>query len=477
MQEDLPLDDQDGIGRRDLVEHLLSRRLRQELQPVRGACAGQIQLDHAAPGAGRRVHHHRAGDGQRAGEATHRPADQALADVTGLGVAVEDGVDHVVVGAGADRVVGGVADDLPPGQVEQGLGPVGGGGEQGGQRLGQPLQRALGHGGGHLHVGPVGAHAHEQVGSGAGPQLAGPVGEALGGGVGYVLGQRADDQLDVVLQLVGLQHDPAQPGSRGLVIGAHHPEDGPVQQGLVGADEPVDEVEQRLGVVGDPGPVAVALGQVLSPDGGAVGGLPPEPAAVHGRRHAPPDDGVLEAELGQDLGHLGDVAEHVGQVADVHGPPEGRGPSEAQLQVADQGLARHQELVGQGVPRAHGQATGRGQATQGGFGLGADLEVVVDHRHLAVEQEVPERGVGLEPGEEVVEQVDQLQPEPLERGVPLPVPVRVGDDRHGARHALRVRPWPNPAPDGSRLGGMRRSRNPASDESLSHKPSTWIRRC
>ena len=207
----------------------------------------------------------------------------------------------------------------------------------------------------------------------------------------------------------------------------------------MGADEAVDQVEQGLGVVGHPGPVAVALRQVLGPDGRPVRGFPPEPAAVDGRGHPSPHDGVGEAELGQDLGHLGDVAEHVGQVADVHRPAEGPRPAQTELEVADQRLTGDEELVGQGVPGAHGQAPRGGQAAQGLLGLGSDLEVVVDHGHLAVEQEVAERRVRLEPGEEVVEQVDQLQPEALERGVPLPVPVRVRNHRHRARHARRVR--------------------------------------
>ena len=67
-------------------------------------------------------------------------------------------------------------------------------------------------------------------------------------------------------------------------------------------------------------------------------------------------------------------------------------------------------------------------ARRRGLGLGAHREVVVDHRHLPVEQEVGVGRVGLELGEQLVEQVDQPQPERLERRVPLPVPVGVGDD-------------------------------------------------
>jgi hypothetical protein len=56
---------------------------------------------------------------------------------------------------------------------------------------------------------------------------------------------------------------------------------------------------------------------------------------------------VLEAEQAEDLRHLRHVTEHVGQVADVHRAPELGGACDARLQVADDGLARHEELVGQ----------------------------------------------------------------------------------------------------------------------------------
>ena len=86
-----------------------------------------------------------------------------------------------------------------------------------------------------------------------------------------------------------------------------------------------------LGVVGECGTVAVAGGEVLGPHGGAVGCLPEEPGLGDRRGHAPPDHGVGEPGQPEDLGHLCDVAEHVGQVADGHGAAEGRmhgrGPS------------------------------------------------------------------------------------------------------------------------------------------------------
>ncbi len=93
----------------------------------------------------------------------------------------------------------------------------------------------------------------------------------------------------------------------------------------------------------------------------------------------------------------------------------------------------------------HGEpAVGR-EATETPLRLGPDREVVVDHRHLPVEQEVGIRRVGLEPGEEVVEQLDQPEPERLERRVPLAIPVGVRDDRHAPRHVATVPIPPSPS--------------------------------
>ena len=119
-------------------------------------------------------------------------------------------------------------------------------------------------------------------------------------------------------------------------------------------------------------------------------------------------------------------------------PPNAGGALEAELEVADDRLAGDEELVHEDVPGPHGEPAGGREAAEALLGLGPDREVVVDHRHLPVEQEVGVRRVGLEPGEQVVEQVDQPQPEGLERRVPLAIPVGVRNDRHSPRHAVTV---------------------------------------
>ena len=199
-------------------------------------------------------------------------------------------------------------------------------------------------------------------------------------------------------------------------------------------------VDQLLGVAGQDRPVAVAGCEVRRPHAAAVGRLPPERRRVDRLGHPPPHDGVVEAELRQQLRHLGNVAEHVGQVADLHRTAEAGGPVEAELEVTDHGLARHEELVHEDVPGAHRDASGGGQAAQHRLGLGPDGEVVVDDRHLPVQHEVGVGGVGGHRRQQAVEQVDELHAEGLERPVPLPVPVGVGDDVHGPGHGISLAP-------------------------------------
>jgi hypothetical protein len=147
---------------------------------------------------------------------------------------------------------------------------------------------------------------------------------------------------------------------------------------------------------------------------------------------------VIHAGQAQELGHLGHVAEHVGQVAHLHGPAQGGGPPEPELQVADDRLPRDEELVHEDVPGAEGHPAGGVESAQGVGRLGPHGQVVIDHGHLPVEQEVAAGGVGLQRGQQSVEEVDEGQAEGREGGVPLAVPVGVGDDGDGAGRHRRI---------------------------------------
>ena len=393
-----------------------------------GAVGGDDELDDAGPGAGRRVEHGDARVGHGESEGFHRPVGQAGGDGSGLGVPVQHGVDHIVHRAGADGVVRGIAHHLPPGQLQEARGVGRGWLEERGQGLGSPLQLTLRHRALALHVHAIRGDAHEHVGPEPRAQLALDHRQALAGPGGQVLRQRGHLEVEVVLQVVRLGDDPPE-----LRLG--HQVVRPVHAEEVAGDEVPDLVQvvggpahERLGVVGQRGAVAVADRQVLGPHGRSVRRLPDEGVPGHLGRHATPHHGVVEAGEAQDLGHLRNVPEHVGQVADVHDAAERGPPLNAHLQVAHDGLARGEELVHEDVPRAHAQPAGGRQRPQPLLGLGTHLEVVVDDRHLPVEHEVGVAGVLLEEGEQVVDQLDEGEAEVLIGLVPFPVPVRVRND-------------------------------------------------
>ena len=99
-----------------------------------------------------------------------------------------------------------------------------------------------------------------------------------------------------------------------------------------------------------------------------------------------------------------------------------------------------EELVEQDLPRPDRQPPGSHQRDHLVPALGPDLQVVVDRGELPVEGE-PLAGVVLHPVEHLVEQRHQPQPEPLERLVPLPVPVGVRhDDDLGGLISLAASP-------------------------------------
>jgi hypothetical protein len=143
--------------------------------------------------------------------------------------------------------------------------------------------------------------------------------------------------------------------------------------------------------------------------------------------HAAPDDRVLDPEQTQDLRHLRDVAEAVREVADAHRVAEVGCPCHPALEVPHDRLAADEELVDERLPRADREPSGPDVPAQPLLVLRADREVVVDGRELAVEREAVVR-VGVQQLQHLVDDVDERHPERLERAVPLPVPVGVGDE-------------------------------------------------
>jgi hypothetical protein len=148
---------------------------------------------------------------------------------------------------------------------------------------------------------------------------------------------------------------------------------------------------------------------------------------VDGRRNSTPHDRRLDSGEPEDLRHLGDVSEHVGQIADAHRAPEVRRTRKPGFEVPQRRLPVDEELVHQGLPRADRKAPGLDERANALLRLGPDLEIVVDGCQLTVEREAQPL-VRLELREDLVDDVDERDPERLERAIPLAVPVRVWDE-------------------------------------------------
>ncbi len=291
---------------------------------------------------------------------------------------------------------------------------------EGGQRFGVADEDAFGAGHGALDGDAGGDDAGQEVGAGVGAQFALHRGQAVDGRAagGEVLAE-------------GGQAQPGRGDARigGGVVVAVHGQHGPVRvPGAQGLGEGGQPVGQRLGGAAEQvGGVAVPAGQVLGADGAAVRAGPREGGAVDAGGHAAPEAGVLEPGQPEDLRHLGAVAELVGQVADAHRAAERLGAAHAVLEVADEGLARAQELVGEDEPRTGGEAALGDEGLDQRPAPGPHLQVVLQRGELTVHGEAV-GGVGGQGVEDPVERADQSGAEPLEGQVPFAVPVGVRDD-------------------------------------------------
>ena len=222
---------------------------------------------------------------------------------------------------------------------------------------------------------------------------------------------------------------------------------------------PAGAGDEVRGVTRDVTPVRVGAVEVLRAHLRSVGRVPVERGAVDRARYAPPHHRVVQARLHEQLRHVGEVPHPHRRRTSRPTLDLGR-PPEPELQIPDDGLARHHELVHEDHPRADLQPTRVGQRLDARRGRGSHLEVVVDHSGLPVEEEPRVPGIALQEIEELVDEVDELHAVGLERRVPLTVPVGVGNDGdrlgglvHGASLRVgatvagcRMAPWPSPTP-------------------------------
>ncbi len=156
-------------------------------------------------------------------------------------------------------------------------------------------------------------------------------------------------------------------------------------------------------------------------DRAAIGGAP----AQFGRlvADAAPQAGHIHAKAAQNLGYLPDVAEGVWKVADPHAGTKAAAHPLAHQEVAHHRLRADQELVGQDVPGADGQAPLPDVAADVLLPLRPHLQVVLQHDGLPVEHEVAVVGIGIQQRQKLIHHFDQAKAELLEGQVPLAVPM------------------------------------------------------
>ena len=228
---------------------------------------GDAHRQQAAAPRLRRVHdQRRPGRGVHlGGELPHRLPREDVADLARLVIADHHLVDDLVVAARARGVVRAVLHELLPCHPEERVGIPVRRHEQGRQRLRAPLERALRERARLVHVDAVRRHSHEHVGARPRSQLAPHRRQSVSGLLGEVLGERGDDEPVLVLDLIRLRDDAAEPRLRHLVVGAVHQQHRPAgkpgrtELELV-APRPRD---QLLGVVGKVATVRVRPVQVL----------------------------------------------------------------------------------------------------------------------------------------------------------------------------------------------------------------------
>ncbi len=180
---------------------------------------------------------------------------------------------------------------------------------------------------------------------------------------------------------------------------------------------------QRRRIGGERCANLVAVGrQVVCPDLPAVGRAPAKNVAR--TPVATPDQPPLEPELACERGQRGWMPEGVGRVENTAAAAKLRRHGRTAKEVADQRLTRRHETIGQHPPRPGGQPLRSELGHNLLSPVGPHREVVINQRHLAVQEErCGDSGSGgVQPA---VERLHQARQQPGAREVPLAVPVGV----------------------------------------------------
>ncbi len=191
---------------------------------------------------------------------------------------------------------------------------------------------------------------------------------------------------------------------------------------LFGArDEAVDRFERQIGAV------RIAIRQIHCQHRTAVERLPHEAIAIDVRADAAPQDCGRESEAGENLRHLRDVPELIGQVADVEWPAEAARDRHPDFEIANQRLAADEKAVGKHVPRPDLDFARANQIAQPRLGARTHLEIIVEHDRLAVEMKRGNRAA-LDQRDHPIGHRDQPRAHLLKRLIPFAIPMRVNDE-------------------------------------------------
>jgi len=224
--------------------------------------------------------------------------------------------------------------------------------------------------------------------------------------------------------------DPRGEARVGLgVIGTGHHEDRrargevalAVRDAFGARDEAVNRFEEEIRAV------RIAIGQIDCQQRTAVERFPDKAIAIYVRADSAPQHRGRESEAGENLWHLRDVPELIGQVADVERTAKAARDGHADFEIADQRLPAHQEAVGEHVPRPDLDFARANQIAQPPLGARAHLEIVVEHDRLAVEVKRRNRAA-LNQRDHAVGHRDQPRAHLLERLIPFAIPMRVNDE-------------------------------------------------
>src|SRR5262249_38515132 len=192
--------------------------------------------------------------------------------------------------------------------------------------------------------------------------------------------------------------------------------------------------------------------QIHRDDSRAIERLPPEAVRGYILANSTPQDRGFEAEAGQYLRQLRDMAKLIGQITNLERWPEAPRGFEPDFKIANERFPAHQEAVGQHVPRSNLNLSRADQRSEPRGHRRTDFQVIVENDGLTVEMK--ERDFArLDQRNHPIRHRDQSRAHLLVGLIPLAIPMGMNNEVE----MIHIR-CPAPAV-------LRRSINPECDSS------------